>query len=129
MARGRPTKLTPERQAAFVAALKRTYFVETAADLAGINRATVYRWLKKGRRARRGACKDFCGAVKKALVEAEADFLDGLRSHGGDAWQVYAWLLERRYPHRWGNQKHLIRQLLKKVTELEKDRTNRPATH
>jgi hypothetical protein len=39
---------------------------------------------------------------KKAEAEWEVSAITQLRSHGRENWQAIAWLLERRYPERYG---------------------------
>jgi transposase len=96
---GRPTKLTRDLERSYLDALRRTRYLETAADLAGIHRVTLKRWLKRGRREP-GPYREFCIAVKKVLAESEANNVGEIES--AEEWQASAWLLERRFPERWG---------------------------
>src|SRR5262249_8819191 len=96
---GRPTKLTPELQTVFLEALRRTWYVETAAELAGVARQTVNHWLRRGRAKPRGKFGRFSSAVKAVLAEEEARHREAVAA--ADAWQAHAWLLERRHPQRW----------------------------
>jgi DNA invertase Pin-like site-specific DNA recombinase len=68
----RRTKLTPERQQRIVTLLAAGNPVETAAEAAGVAKATVYRWLERGEREKSGAHCDFRDAVTRARAEAEA---------------------------------------------------------
>jgi hypothetical protein len=68
---GRPCKLTPEIQAAIVARLSAGNYAEVAAASAGIHKATYYRWMARGRRAKRGQFRGFCDAIKRAEADAE----------------------------------------------------------
>lgn len=117
MNNGRPTTLTPEVQAGFLAALRRCWYVETACHITGIPRSTVYGWLKRGRREQGGPYADFLGAIKKALAEKEADCLSMIEAHGKRHWQALAWLLERRFPDRWGNVRAELRRLERTIKE------------
>lgn len=113
MGGGRPEKLTPDVRAAFVSALQRGCYIETAAALAGVCKDTYYEWLKRGASPRRKKdgepyaedlkYVEFSDAVKKALARAEIGDLESIMgaAKGGD-WHAAAWRLERRYPHRWG---------------------------
>jgi hypothetical protein len=62
----RPTKLTDEVQKQIVRAIAAGAYGEVAAEAAGIHKATLYRWLAKGRRTKRGKLCEFCDAIKKA---------------------------------------------------------------
>jgi len=101
---GRPTALTPAVQTAIVAHLRAGNYLETAANLAGLNRTTVFSWLRQGAQTKDpdSPHKRFLDAVKEAESYAEADALERLRAHGGQYWQAEAWYLERRHPRRWG---------------------------
>jgi transposase len=120
MPAGRPTALTPDLQAAFVAALRRCWYLQTAADVVGIGRSTVYRWLKRGRQEGERPYAEFRYTIKKALAEKEADCLDAIEGAGATHWQALAWILERSHPERWGNVKAELAQLRKRLAELEK---------
>jgi len=99
---GRPTKLTLEVQKAIVDALAAGTYLETAAAAAGIERHTLLAWLKKGAVSASGKQKEFSTAVKKALANAEIRFGATIAVASQAQWQAAAWLLERRYPDRWG---------------------------
>jgi hypothetical protein len=109
--RGRPVKLTPELSAEFCAALRRCWHVETAADLVGISRASVYGWVKKGKRARKGLHADFFRQVKKALAEMATAGVTAIQLAGQTQWTAWAWLLERRYPQLWSSVVSEVREI------------------
>jgi hypothetical protein len=52
--RGRPSKLTPEKQQEFLNALSRCVYFESAAHLAEIHPSTIRRWMALGRKQRKG---------------------------------------------------------------------------
>jgi hypothetical protein len=114
----RPTKLTPELQATFLGALGRSYYLETAADLAGIDRRTIYHWLKRGKRARRGPYRGFFLAYKKTLAVKEALNIKAVEESG--QWTARAWLLERSNYERWGNHRKELAELQRGVLEMKK---------
>jgi transposase len=118
---GRPTNLTPEVHTAFVAALKRSWYIETAASLVGVGRSTVYGWMRRGRKETEGPFAEFLDDVKKALAEQEAHCLDRIRVAGADHWQALAWLLERRYPNRWSSSRAQLKELCKRWDELDEE--------
>ena len=52
---------------------------------------------------------DFCLAVEKGLADAMMQALDMVQSAMKDGkWQAAAWLLERRWPEKFGRQRHEI---------------------
>lgn len=100
--RGRLCKLTPEIQQKVVAALRAGNYAHVAAEYAGIDRATFYRWMQRGRESTRGKFSDFCEAVKNAEREAEVRAVAVIQNHMADNWQAAMTYLERKYPDRWG---------------------------
>ena len=123
--RGRPSKLTPEVQEEICAALRAGNYIEPSAMRAGINKATLYNWLKKGgqenERVARGRAQgrncvvsaklqpyvDFLDAVKKAEAEAEARDVAIIAKAALTQWQAAAWRLERKHFKRWGRKQAL----------------------
>lgn len=106
---GRPTKLTPDIQSRIVELVKKGNYIETAALAVGIDKATLYRWLKAGGIAKGGIQKEFCDAVTRACAESETLALDKLQLTE-DANLDGKLILERmarRFPDRWGP-KHRI---------------------
>lgn len=125
---GRPTKLTPEIAQRIEQAVAAGNYLETAAAFAGISKQTLYKWLRKGARAKSGEHRAFVDAVEKALAQAEVrDVANIARAASGYdvvrtkerittdgkvermtetgrefSWQASAWRLERKYPDRWG---------------------------
>lgn len=99
---GRPTKLTQEIADEIIKLIEAGNYVETAAGCCGIQKSTLYRWLRRGARAKSGLHRLFCDAVKKADGRAEAAGVVRIRQAGKQAWQADAWFLERRFRDRWG---------------------------
>lgn len=112
---GRPTKLNDETQNAILKAIRKGAYVETAAAHAGIEKNTLYDWMKRGRRERQrinnGETPNpketpfakFSTAIEKEFGEAELRDLDVITKAGQDGqWQASAWRLERKFPDRWG---------------------------
>lgn len=116
MADGRPTKLTPEVQHRIVQAIQAGNYMETAAAYAGINKSTLYLWLKRGAREKERLEKnsrarmrkseapfvEFSNAIQKALAEAEMRDVMLIGKAAAEQWQAAAWRLERKFPQRWG---------------------------
>jgi hypothetical protein len=99
---GRPTKLTPEIQDAICNVIQSGCFLETAAIMVGLDKTTLFRWLKRGAKEGSGKFREFRTAIRKAMAHAEVRDLIKLQKAGDKNWQAIAWRLERRYPKRWG---------------------------
>ncbi len=104
---GRPTKLTPEVQQTIVTYLKAGNYVETAAAAAGISKETIYAWLKRGAKAKKGIHREFSDAIEKALAEGEILAVRSILEADEKQWQARAWWLERRRPDRWGRKERV----------------------
>jgi hypothetical protein len=99
---GAKGKLTPEVQDKIVKALRAGNYRTTAAKVAGIHDATFYNWIKWGEAQKKGRYFEFFEAVKKAEAEGEAALIATINVASKDTWQAAAWILERKYPDRWG---------------------------
>lgn len=116
---GRPTKLTPEIHQKIRTALLAGNYVEVAAATAGINRDTLYRWLKAGARTRKRSSPEaeFSDMVQKAMADSEAAALAAITSAGMPktgaggrtvgSWQALAWRLERMKPEKYGQRQRI----------------------
>jgi transposase len=73
--------------------------IEAACSVSGISRATYYRWLEKS-----GPDGEWTEEVEAAKDFAEAVQLQRLKENAEakQDWRGNAWILERRYPDRWG---------------------------
>jgi transposase len=114
---GRPTKLTQPIHDLIVKYIKAGNYVETAAAAAGINKSTLYDWLKRGQQDKSGIYADFSNAVEMAMALSEIDLLDKLRKHDADSAQPIEWRLERRFPERWGRKDKITAD----ITSTEKE--------
>jgi len=105
----RPTKLTDEVAAKFVAAMARGYLLETAAYLADVSPRTVHTWMAKGRKAHgRGTYGKFYAKVRKAIAECQGSMHDHMVRLSKRDWAALAWLMERRWPKLYGK-KEVVR--------------------
>jgi transposase len=77
--------------------------IRAACTQSGIGERTYYRWLDE--------CEDgeWTLEVEAAKDFAEAVSLSKLKMLGDEKadWRAYAWILERRYPDRWGAKKEV----------------------
>jgi hypothetical protein len=130
--RGRPRELTREIVDQVASLVTKCLYVETVAGSLGINRDTFRLWCKIGAREHRNRERgqipnqsldlfvEFSGNIKKALADAEADFLATVQASGTQAWTALAWILERRFPERWSANRAELKVLQKRLEELEK---------
>lgn len=101
--KGRPTKFTPEVTSKILTAIRAGNYIETAAAWAGVNKQTIYDWLRQGAAQEKGPFRDFSDSVGEALAHAEvADLQNVAEAAKKGNWQAAAWRLERRNPSRWG---------------------------
>jgi hypothetical protein len=77
-------------------------YIETAAELAGLAKQTVYEWIKRGE-ANETPYAAFANALKRASARAEAAEIKKVRDAGNDPrfWAASMTYLERRHPDRW----------------------------
>jgi hypothetical protein len=92
-------------------AIRSGNFLETAATYAGVDESTLHRWLKRGRRKRKGSYHDLAVAFDKAVADSEVLGVARITKAANDgSWQASAWLLERRFPENWGRrERHEIK--------------------
>jgi hypothetical protein len=99
---GRPSKLTEKVQDKIVLAIRAGASPEGSAQFAGIDRATFYRWMEKGRKANKGPHRKFVDAVEKAKADLETQIASKLMKAIVEGKLEYAIpLLERRFPDLW----------------------------
>lgn len=121
---GRPTKLDDVVQARIVDAILAGSYLEPAAAMAGVSKATLYRWLRRADEVEAKALEhaegdvgavdvyelvdpaewlylDFRHALKSAEAYSELGLLERVRG-AGEGWQAFMTILERRHPSRWG---------------------------
>ena len=96
---GRPTKLTPAVQDRIIAAIRAGHFRESAARLAGISPATLYRWLS----AETEPYQAFQEAVVTAEAELEETVLEVVTDRIPDDARLALAFLAKRFPARWGS--------------------------
>jgi transposase-like protein len=128
----RPTKLTDELSETICKAIRLGLTIEQAARHAGITDRTLYRWKKQGQETKKGAFCQFCQALQQAEIEAEMLHLQRMhyaaignyeqvevrkviKADGTvetteirkkqPQWKASAWILERRYPEKYGRVK------------------------
>lgn len=113
---GRPSKLTPERHKRIVELIEAGNYPETAAGACGVNRATYYVWMAKGREAKSGRYKDFHDDVVRAREAAEADLVAMVKLAAVEDWRAASWMLERTRKGKYAKPIHLEQDLQTTVT-------------
>ena len=103
--RGRKTKLTPELTDRICSVLANGNYITTACAIARIHQRQFFRWMEKGEHESSGPYRKFYESVKEAEQTAELALLRDIRTD--DSWQSKAWILERRFPERWGRKDRL----------------------
>lgn len=132
---GRPGKLNPDLQERILDLVLEGNYIETAAQVAGVSKSTLHRWLRRADDVAAQASEhaegdleeidvyslvdpaewiylDFRHALKSAEAFAETELVRLTKSHalvGG--WQAFMTILERRNPDRWGRRKVLDHRL------------------
>jgi transposase len=79
--------------------------IADAAIIRGVSESSIYRWLSKGKKP--GAEPIFVELVERvqeAVECSEIELLQDLRiaSQEPKNWRAIAWMLERRWPDKWG---------------------------
>jgi len=95
---GRPTKLNPQTQLKFIQGLKLGLTYELAASYAGVDRTTIFNWMRRGKEETEGIYFDFVNAVKQAEGVCAANCMTRIiRAAENGQWQAAGWIMERRY--------------------------------
>ena len=143
---GRPTKLTTELTEEIAKYLRAGNYIETTAALVGINRDSIYEWLKRGAaeqerlmknprariRKREQIFVEFSDTVKKAQAQSEAMLVGLIGKAAQKNWTAAAWRLERKYPDKWGRternvataQDDPVKELAKQISDLRDDKSS-----
>ena len=95
----RPSKRTPELQAAIERALEIGNTRTAAALGAGIDRGTFAAWCRR--------YPAFLRAVEKAEAVGQQRLVGQVALAARTTWQAAAWMLERRDPENWGRRERL----------------------
>ena len=141
---GRPTKLTTELTEEIAKYLRAGNYIETTAALVGINRDSIYEWLKRGAaeqerllknprariRKREQIFVEFSDTVKKAQAQSEAMLVGLVGKAAEKNWTAAAWRLERKFPDKWGRternvataQDDPLKDIAKQIEDLRNDR-------
>lgn len=105
---GRPTKLTPELSAKVCGIIRAGNYRDVAAKRSGLPMRTFSDWLKKGRKEKSGAHRNFLLAVIEAEAVAETAMVAVVRRGAKKDPKCAQWFLERKFPERWGRRDKTI---------------------
>ncbi len=115
---GRKTKLNDARLKKVVDGITAGLPYDTACALAGIHYTTFLNWMKRGEEDKTGEFFKFFEEVKKAEAIAESVHIKNIKDAGRNGvWQADAWMLERRYPEKWGKKEQVKQEITGKDGE------------
>lgn len=100
-----PDKLTDEVKNKLIDAIRAGNYVTVAARYAGISPSTFWRWMRMGRKAKKGQYHDFHEEIRTAETFAEVIAVSVIRKRLKDDWRAAVSYLERKFPSRWSNRK------------------------
>ena len=98
---GRKTKLNEQTKTKFLQGLKLGLTYDLAASYAGVDRTTIYNWMRRGQDETEGIYFDFFHAVKQSEGLCAAQCMTRIiRAAENGQWQAAGWIMERRYGYR-----------------------------
>lgn len=95
-------KISKEIIALISKTLEEGNYREVACRIAGIDRKTLGNWMKRGEHEKGGLYLELYEAVSLAEGTFEISALRLIQKAALTSWYAAAWLLERRWPERWG---------------------------
>jgi len=104
--RGRPTVYNPELVTRLCASIAQWVPLKTACRIEGIGRQTLYDWRRRAELGEQPYV-DFAAQLDRALASVEASLLQHVQWGAMESWRAAAWLLERRFPKRYGTHQTL----------------------
>jgi hypothetical protein len=104
--KGSNPKLTEALIEKISVAIQHGSYIETAAALCGVNKDTLYRWLRVAATDEATELHHkLSDALKRAMAASETRDLAVIDKAAQEGvWQAAAWRLERKHPDRWGRQ-------------------------
>lgn len=113
---GRPTKLNDEVARKVCKAIKKGVPEQAAATAAGISYSVHKLWKQTGRTDREAGLdtphSQYLAKVERAVGLSERDLVLAINKHGKTDWKAKAWILQRRFPERWKEEKTKVQVLL-----------------
>jgi len=106
---GRPRKDSKELMDKVLNGIKAGLSYEGACGLARVSYNTFNRWRLEGEKTKSGKYWEFLKELRNAEAIAEAEQLKRIKN---DPDTKYAcWILERRFPDRWGKKDHIRQEI------------------
>ena len=101
----RPPKLTLEMIEQICDLLIEGSTIARSAVITGVSESTIYRWLAMGKsEGAEPIYEELVARVGEAIESSEFELLQRMRIAGSkpDHWRATAWMLERRFPEKYG---------------------------
>jgi transposase len=116
---GRPTLLNENTERIILKAVGIGMPIRLAAQLAGIDKRTLYGWKAKGK-AGEEQYVQFFHRLKETEMRAVEHALGVIHkaAENGD-WKAASWLLERRHADHFSSEKRRIREIEARLKEIE----------
>jgi hypothetical protein len=92
--RGRASKRTPERAVAIARNLRNGTYRDAASLAAGMSYSTLWEWMQDD--------PEIVAIVEEAEAVAETMYVSNIEVAARTTWQASAWMLERKYPAKYG---------------------------
>ena len=102
---GRPTKLNKDLIRDALAAAQMGMTIDLLSDYIGVNRSTVYDWIRRGSEEPGSIYRDFADAVSRGRSQCAALNLHRIQQASAEDWRAAAWLLCHRWPDRWSEKR------------------------
>ena len=108
-------------------------YLSDAAASVGVSTATVYKWMRIGRKAaslrEEGgevkpdeiACYNLYRSIQRAKARGVRTLLNRIKEATKKDWHAAAWILERKDPKRWGRNKLELTELYAQIRELRNE--------
>jgi len=105
--RGRPEKLTHERQENIASMIEDGHSISAAARSNNITVQTFFNWMERGTNQDEGIYGDFFERITRARGQGEKQYLDAIKdiAEANDDTATLMTLLKSRYPDAWGDAK------------------------
>lgn len=117
---GRPPKLTPAVIDRAVKLALTGAFRGVLARRLGVHPVTFQRWMNLGKRDSDGLDAQLRSQVHLAEAEFECNAVDAIREAGQEDAKFLCWILERKYPKRWGRYRGELGEIKRRLKELER---------
>ena len=121
---GRPSKLASLDRKKFFQLIKQGIHPQIACDACGVNYFTMREWVRRGDgrdskgRASNSELTQFAQEFNDAVAISQLNLVKGIHKASSKDWKAAAWMLERRFPEHWSNNRRINQQVEKKVENL-----------